>query len=368
MHVVSLPRINPNEDQLQVVDILVGPGATVAEGDLLAVVESTKATREIAAPVAGTVKAVKAAVGDYLDVGAALIEIDDGQAGGGAARSPSASGDGEQGKVTAKARLRARDLGLDLSAIPARDGSIRVADVEAAARSLAGNDDQEAVALWSPSRPPDGDGRAVIVGAGRHAVILIDALSGSDYRIVGCTGPEPKGSEVLNGVTVLGGDDVLADLRNKGVAVAFIGTGGVDDSKMRRKLFNLARELGFTVPPLVHPSAVVGAGTRLAAGVQVMAGASIGPHCNIGANTIVNQGAIVCHNTDVGAHVHVTPGAVLASRITVGDDTIIGMGATVLLGTRIGSGCMIHNSASVTGDLSSGMTLTREGKRFSRSQ
>ena len=43
MHVVSVPRINANEDQLLVVNVFVAPGVTVAEGDLLAVVESTKA-------------------------------------------------------------------------------------------------------------------------------------------------------------------------------------------------------------------------------------------------------------------------------------------------------------------------------------
>ncbi len=356
---ISVPRINANEDQLVVVDVLVGPGATVAEGDLLAVVESTKAAQEIAAPVAGTVTEVKAAAGDYVNVGEALVGIDDGEE----AAPESTSADAGRIKVTAKARKLARELGVDLSAVSVQGAYIRVAHVEAAARSPADDDETEAVPEWSPSRPPDGDGQAVIVGAGGHAAVIIDALAGSDYRVVGCTGQEPKGSEVLNGVSVLGGDGVLAELRIEGVANAFIGVGGAVDNKMRRKLFKQAMDLGFIVPPLVHPSAVVGAGTRLAAGVQVLAGATIGPRCTIGANTIVNQGSIVCHDSAVGAHVHVTPGAVLAGQVTVGDDTIVGMGATVLFGARIGSGCMIHNSASVTGDLSSGMTLSRDGKR-----
>lgn len=65
-----------NAYDLLVTDVLVSDGQSVAEGELLMTLEFYKVVSEIIAPVSGTVVGVKAARGDEVQVGDALIEIE----------------------------------------------------------------------------------------------------------------------------------------------------------------------------------------------------------------------------------------------------------------------------------------------------
>src|SRR5699024_8598964 len=59
-----------------VIEIVVAVGDTVAVEDTLIVVESEKATVEIPSPQAGTVTALKVAVGDSINTGDPLLELE----------------------------------------------------------------------------------------------------------------------------------------------------------------------------------------------------------------------------------------------------------------------------------------------------
>jgi pyruvate dehydrogenase E2 component (dihydrolipoamide acetyltransferase) len=78
---VLVPDIGDFSD-VPVVELLVEPGAVVALDDPLVVVESDKATMEIPAPFAGTVKELTVAVGDKVSEGSkvAVLEAADGAA------------------------------------------------------------------------------------------------------------------------------------------------------------------------------------------------------------------------------------------------------------------------------------------------
>jgi 3-methylcrotonyl-CoA carboxylase alpha subunit len=59
-----------------VVSIAAGPGAAVAEGDTVIVLEAMKMELPIKAPRAGVVKAVHCAKGDLVQPGVSLLEIE----------------------------------------------------------------------------------------------------------------------------------------------------------------------------------------------------------------------------------------------------------------------------------------------------
>jgi len=69
-------------DNVPVIEVLVKPGDKVAKEQGLVTLESDKATMEVPAPFAGTVKEVKLKVGDEVSEGAviAIIESDEASA------------------------------------------------------------------------------------------------------------------------------------------------------------------------------------------------------------------------------------------------------------------------------------------------
>ncbi len=73
-HTVRVPDLG-GADSVVVIELCVQPGATVAEGDSLIVVESDKASMEVPSPVAGTVQSLAVKAGDALRQGDAIADI-----------------------------------------------------------------------------------------------------------------------------------------------------------------------------------------------------------------------------------------------------------------------------------------------------
>jgi pyruvate dehydrogenase E2 component (dihydrolipoamide acetyltransferase) len=74
---VEVPDIGDFDD-VPIIEILVSPGDTVAAEDPLVTLESDKATMDVPAPSAGTVKEIVVKVGDRVSQGAVLMTLDPG--------------------------------------------------------------------------------------------------------------------------------------------------------------------------------------------------------------------------------------------------------------------------------------------------
>src|SRR5687767_8986272 len=77
---VPVPDIGDFKE-VEVIEVLVGPGDTVAKEQSLITLESDKATMEIPAPSAGTVKELKIKVGDKVSKGMPILVLAAGAAG-----------------------------------------------------------------------------------------------------------------------------------------------------------------------------------------------------------------------------------------------------------------------------------------------
>lgn len=71
---VTIPDIGDAED-VEVIEICVAAGDTVAENDALIVIESEKASMEVPAPAAGEVAEVLVALGDHVNAGDAILRL-----------------------------------------------------------------------------------------------------------------------------------------------------------------------------------------------------------------------------------------------------------------------------------------------------
>lgn len=200
-------------------------------------------------------------------------------------------------------------------------------------------------------------GPVVVLGAGGHAKVVVDALLASGVRVVACLDRAPERWETsVLGVPVVGGDDRLPSLGGTDLLLAN-GVGSVGGVAARRDVFERFKRSGYTFVTVRHPSAIVGADVQLGEGVQLMAGSVVQPGCALGADTIVNTAASVDHDCRLGAHVHVAPGATLAGEVTVEEGTHIGLGASVRQCVRIGRNCVVAAGAVVIDDVADGLVV-----------
>jgi sugar O-acyltransferase (sialic acid O-acetyltransferase NeuD family) len=192
----------------------------------------------------------------------------------------------------------------------------------------------------------------VIIGAGGHAKVVVDALiaSGTDERSISVR----DGSADRVGTRLLGiaveGPELDPDLAGQAVHVA-IGSGAA-----RERLYAALADIGALPRAIVHPAAVIAQSAVLEGGVFAAAGAVLGPSARLGQGAIVNHRAVVDHDCVVGAWCHIAPGAILGGAVRIGAGTLIGAGAVVLPGLEVGPGAVVGAGAVVTRNVPAGET------------
>jgi UDP-perosamine 4-acetyltransferase len=191
----------------------------------------------------------------------------------------------------------------------------------------------------------------VIIGGGGHAKVVIESLRASGETVVAIVDADPTPREVL-GVPVLGDDLMLPILREQGLSKLFVALG---DNRLREKLGRKARELGFILVNGIHPSAIISPSARLGEGVAVMAGVAINADSRIADLAIINTGAIVDHDCQLGAACHLGPASALAGGVTIGERAFLGVGARVIPGVSIGADTIVGAGGVVVRDLPDGV-------------
>ena len=196
--------------------------------------------------------------------------------------------------------------------------------------------------------------RLVILGAGGHGRALIELLQDlPGYELVGLVDGRPPPGPVL-GVPVLGDESALPGLVRDGCRLACIAIG---DNAARLAAGARLEALGFALPALVHPSAIIARSAELAPGVVVLPRVVLGALARVGRLAILNTGAIAEHDTLVGEGAHVGPGAVLAGGVRVGARALVGAGAACKPYVGIGADAVVGVGAAVVADVAAGQSV-----------
>ncbi len=201
--------------------------------------------------------------------------------------------------------------------------------------------------------------KIIILGGGGHAKVLIEIIRlEGRYEIAGILDARFEKGLEISGVPVIGKDDLLPGIFSRDrISNACIGVGSTRENSRRKALYEKVKQIGFSVPFLVHPKAVVSESSKISEGAQLMANAVVQPCSFIGENTIINTGAIVEHDCNIGRHVHMCPAAVLSGECIVGEETFIGAGATVVNGIIIGKNVTIGAGSVVVNDIADGAVV-----------
>ena len=192
--------------------------------------------------------------------------------------------------------------------------------------------------------------RIVVIGGGGHAKVLVSVLKKLAWDVVGYTDPEERG--VILGVPRLGDDAVLAELlRTHGRCAAIIGLGKIDTSPRRALLLERVEAIGFAVPVVVSPQAVVNDEVALGLGTAVFDGAVVNSGTLTGRGCIINTNSTLEHDCRLGDNVHVASGATVSGGVTIGNNCMIGVGAMVVQGVSICDDCLVGAGAAVVRDI-----------------
>jgi sugar O-acyltransferase (sialic acid O-acetyltransferase NeuD family) len=349
---VVAPLLSPNEPEAQVVEVGVDGYSKVRCGEVVCVVETSKATAELESEWDGYTGPVTVQVGDRVEAGQVICEVFE--------RLPEprehATGqasdvDPAEVRLSRSAEKLALEAGIDLSLLPT-GRFVTEADVRALI-----DPGEEWARVADVVLAAGGERSLVVFGAGGHAKSLIDLVrSSTDYELLCVADDRPDAVAEVLGVPVVAAA-ALEALREQGVAYAVNAVGGIGRIQRRIDVGRRLDELGFELPPLVDATAFVAASASVGSGAQVFARAAVCSDAAVGRSAIVNTGAIVSHDCRIGDHAHVAPGALLAGSVEVGEGTLVGMGATVNLGVAIGARSIVGNGAVVNESVPANTTV-----------
>ena len=340
---IRIPLLNPNEPEALLAALQVNEGQHVAPGDLLCTLETTKSTVELSAEAAGYVAGLALIAGQSARAGELLCYL---------APSPEWKPPREPKpenqpeslphnlRITQPALTLAREYNLDLNQLPS--GTLIT---EKQVQSLLNQSAQPTMVLQDLAFEPNA---IIVYGGGGHGKALIDLLRAvGTYPIAGMIDDGLMPGEQVLGIPVLGGRQILAELKQRNVNYAVNAVGGIGNISVRIKVFHQLQQAGFTCPALVHPRAFVESSAKLSEGVQIFPHAYVGSAAQIGYGVIVNTGVIISHDCQVGDYANLSPGAILAGEVHIGSATLVGMGVTVNLQVQVGQRARIGNSATV---------------------
>jgi sugar O-acyltransferase (sialic acid O-acetyltransferase NeuD family) len=198
-----------------------------------------------------------------------------------------------------------------------------------------------------------------VLGGGGHARVLIDSLQAGDAVTLYGVLDSDRSLWGLNllGVPILGGDELLPGMIERGVNHFAVGLGSVGNSRIREHLFEMG--LASALKPLTvrHLSSVCSSWAEIGPGVQLLPASVVNAGARLGANVIVNSGAVVEHDCIVGAHAHIATGAKLSGGVRVGAGAHIGAGAVVKQEVSIGERAVVGAGACVVKDVPPGVVV-----------
>ena len=195
--------------------------------------------------------------------------------------------------------------------------------------------------------------KILLIGAGGHARSCIDVLEEENqFEIAGLI---EKGESIPNeilGYPVIGIDDDLKVLRQQ-YKNALITVGQIKLPKIRIKLYQLLKELDFTLPVIVSSQAYVSKHAQIGAGSIIMHGVIINANAKFGNNCIIINRALIEHDAVIGDHCHIATGATINGEVSVGNETFIGSGAVIRQAISIGKNCVIGAGVVLKNDIES---------------
>lgn len=190
--------------------------------------------------------------------------------------------------------------------------------------------------------------KLIIVGAGETAQIAYEYFTHDSPHTVAAFAVEGAylKEREMSGLPVVA-LETLVERYSPDDFGAYIAISYNSLNRVRRRLFRVAKDLGFRCESYVSsrafvwPNAVIGENcfvfescviqhhARLGDDVTMWAGATITHRCVIGNDCFVASGAVINGLTTIGERCFIGANSSIADHLSIADDSVIGMGAVV---------------------------------------
>lgn len=244
-------------------------------------------------------------------------------------------------KASPKARKLASDNSVELSSIKptGKDGVITFDDVE--------------IFLNLHNK---GKKKILIIGAGEYSRVILEIfqLTGNVEAVGFVDDNRSLHGRSFAGVPVLGGSDMLSELKEQGFG-HFIVSVGVP--KIRSLLFKRCLEAGLEPVSAIHPKSCVSDSAAIHGGSVVEAFSVIAVNAVVERGSFVTQNCSVSHDCILQEFCHLAPGCHLGGSVSVGRGTLVGVGAAVAPHVIIGDHVIITPGTSIDGSVAKGRVV-----------
>lgn len=181
-----------------------------------------------------------------------------------------------------------------------------------------------------------------LYGAGGHAKVISEILEAQGMDVDGFIDDNAALTEFM-------GHRVRHSAQDIKTVLVSIG-----NNKVREKVAAALARQGVTFGMAVHPDAVISPTAGLGEGTAIMAGVVVNSCARVGRHCILNTGCSVDHDCRIDDFVHISPHATLCGAVMVGEGSWIGAGSVVIPGIRIGRHCVVGAGSVVVRDIPDG--------------
>ncbi|MDD4170485.1 MAG: hypothetical protein PHD36_09600 [Desulfotomaculaceae bacterium] len=351
-----IPMVNPNDDHICLLEWLKNQDDYVHKGDIIAVIETSKAVFDIEAESSGYLVPL-VETGENSKIGMALAVIKDAidedysevlaivRSESEPAETSSNDQKIKEKRTTKKAELLANKYQVDLNGILS-DGLIREEDVMAIIEK---RNKENVEDLVEDAYPGNLFQKVLILGGGRGAVQVIDViLRKPGFKIMGILDDEQSlvGKYIL-GYKILGPVEQALNLWEKKLFDALVISFS-NDLERRAQTYEKFAKHGIPFANIIDPGVSIHTNVAIGEGNVIMPFCRIGSCSIIGNNNFLSAYVNIEHHNRLGSHCTFGPGVLTSGRVNIGDKVKFGTGIFMEPGVHIGDDSIIASGSILT--------------------